>query len=82
MTIYGISEILMADKLNMNAPKTRTKSGRFYPFSVLFGTFRETRSLKFGKKIGRNLAKKLLYTSKYKKKSEALPPSLLYLICH
>ena len=51
MTIYGISEILMADKSNMNAPKTRTKSGRFYPFSVLFGTFRETWSLKFDKKV-------------------------------
>ena len=67
----------------MSTPQKSTKSGTLYPFFVLFGNFRETRSLKFDKKnwakFGQEVA---IHVKIWQKISEALPISLLYLICH
>ena len=64
MTISGIPEIFMADNNQYEYPKKSTKCGTF--FFVLFGTFRETRSLKFGKKVS-------VHVKIWKKNSRALP---------
>ena len=51
MAFYGIPEIFMDDNNQYKYPPKSTKKGTFYPFLVLFDTFRGTQSLKFGKKV-------------------------------